>query len=82
MSSNKSPLDMLGDKLAKKREELTQRNIRKNKKEETVAVRANKSQVKEIKRLILDFEEYKNVTDFVIKALEEKLAKERKKAKK
>ena len=76
---NISPLDLVGEKLTSRREQKTKDNIRKTKKVETVVVRTNKDQVKEIKRLILDFEDYKNVTDFVVQALEEKLEKERKK---
>ena len=75
----KSPLDLVGERLTHKREQKTKENNRKHKSFETVVVRAKKEQVKEIKRLILDFEEYKNVTDFVIQALEDKLEKERKK---
>lgn len=79
MKTNKSPLDLVGNSLANKREQKTKDNLRKTKSVDTVLVRGRKDQVKEIKRLILDFEEYKNITDFVIKALEEKLEKERKK---
>ena len=75
----RSPLDLIGNKIPKKREQVTKENKRKSKSNETSAVRAEKVQVKEIKRLILDYEEYENITEFVITAIEEKLEKERKK---
>jgi len=81
MTTNKSPLDLVGKNLSERREQKTKDNNRKTKSIETVVVRAEKQQVKDIKRLILDYEQYTNITDFVIKAIEEKLEKERKKHK-
>lgn len=77
----KSPFELLGKTLAKKREQVTKENNRKSKSNDTTVVRAEKEQVKQIKRLILDYEEYGNITEFVIIAVEEKLEKERAKHK-
>lgn len=79
MTMNKSPLDMVGKNLADKREQKTKDNSRNSKIAEHTVVRAEKSQVKEIKRLILDYEKFASITDFVVEAIEEKLQKERKK---
>lgn len=75
-----NPLDAL-----KKRNADPEQKTKKKRKEreqlELRTVRTYKHLVKEIQRLLLDFEEYKNITDFVSQAIEEKLEKERKKHK-
>lgn len=75
-----NPLDALKKRTADPENKTKQK---KKEREQVVlrTVRTYKHLVKEVQQLLLDYEEYKSITDFVSQAIEEKLEKERTKHK-